>query len=144
VENSKQMSIFNDKPVDKDVDKSRIISKKPKTLRIKTEEGIIESNLAEMPFIYYYQKKEPINVLEYMWVDSKGVKRGLEVRNPKHGVPSSFEFDVLLALHKIFAKNNPVLTMDESTQQYEMLFSHLLCTVLLIDLIILHYVYYKL
>jgi hypothetical protein len=113
------LSFFNDDVESKGVDKSKIISKKPKTLRIKTDEAIIESNLAEMPFIYYYKKKEPINILEYIWYDSKGVKRGLEVRNPKHGVPSDYEYQVLLALYKIFAKNNPILTSNEESQSFD-------------------------
>jgi hypothetical protein len=100
--------------------KSKIIAKKPKTLRINTEQSIIESNLAELPFIYYYKQKDPINILEYVWYDSKGVKRGLEVRNPKYGIPSAFEYSVLMGLFRIFVKNNPIIEFNEEKGVYDM------------------------
>lgn len=117
---AEEISFFNEESGDKPVDKSHIIAKKPKTMRIKTDESIIESNLAEMPFIYYYKQKDPINILEYIWYDSKGVKRGLEVRNPKYGIPSSFEYETLLALWKVYVKNNPVIEFDEEKGSYDL------------------------
>jgi hypothetical protein len=57
--------------------------------------------------------------VEYIWNDSKGNEFGLEVRGSKHGVPSSDEFDVLLALFKILARKNPRIDYNIDKNQYD-------------------------
>jgi hypothetical protein len=81
VDKVEKLSFFNDLSVNKSGDKSRIIAKKPKTIRIRTDESIIESNLSELPFVYYYKQKDPINILEYIWYDSKGIFLSITIFN---------------------------------------------------------------
>lgn len=95
--------------VDKSVEKyknANIVKGEQKILTIDVDEEWIENNLIDMPFIYYYQSKEPINMVEYKWKSNDGLNRSIQVRSSIYGVPSPFEFDVLLALLRIHFKNN--------------------------------------
>lgn len=74
----------------------------PKTIRIKTDEEFIENNLIDLPFIYYYQSKKPPTSVKYEWISSDGIKKYIEVRSSKLGVPTPYDYDVLLALQRIY------------------------------------------
>lgn len=109
VNNSVNNSVDNSK---NDVFSSKVVIKKPKILRIDLNESILEGNLIEMPFVSYIdrKKKEILGVVEYKWIDSNGNERGVEVRGSvKYGVPTSFEFDVLITLLRIYVQNKKIL-----------------------------------
>jgi hypothetical protein len=75
-----------------------------KVLKLNDEEGILEGNLMEIPFINY-NKKSDIKIIEYTWVDSNEYKRGIEVRGSvQHGLPTAFEFDVICAFFRLYFK----------------------------------------
>lgn len=84
--------------------KTTIKSFKPKTINIKADEEFIENNLIDLPFIYYYKSKTPITNVKYEWVSSDNKKKSIEVRSSSLGVPSSYDYDVLLALLRLYVK----------------------------------------
>lgn len=95
--------------VDKVVDNTseiKIIKGKAKILTIDVDEEWIENSFIDLPFIYYYQSKEPIYMIEYKWKSNDGLERAIQVRSSIHGIPTPFEYDVLLALLRIFIRNN--------------------------------------
>lgn len=114
VSNSKEMAIIEELNdilnVDNSVDKSNftaeVIKQKQKVITIDVDEEWIENNLIDIPFIYYYQSKEIINAVTYKWTSSDGLDREIQVRSSIKGVPSPFEYDVLLALMRIYLRNN--------------------------------------
>ncbi len=126
-----KLNEFNDViNVDKAVDKKgkfrstemKKIVKKPKILRINLDEAVMEGNLIEMPFVTYNldrKKKDIVSVVEYKWIDSKGINRGIEIRgSAKYGVPTSFEFDVLIALLRIYARSEKILLNAQYINDY--------------------------
>ena len=119
MDKGEQLSIINDfsnyKIVDNPVDKSKKEetyrdmkpSNKVKILTIPVDKSFIEGNLIDIPFICYFRTKEPTTVVEFVWTDSKGIERKIEVRGSgKWGVPDEYCFDVLMALFRIYQKQN--------------------------------------
>jgi Replication initiator protein A. len=84
--------------------KTTIEKMKPKTINIKADEDFIENNLIDLPFIYYYKSKEPVTSVKYEWISSDGKKKSIEVRSSKLGVPTSYDYDVLLALLRLYVR----------------------------------------
>lgn len=81
----------------------------PKMIKIDATNSIMEGNLIELPFIYYSKTKEKPVLVQYTWTNSAGKKCTIEVAgHPKYGVPTPYEFDVLLALFRIRAKQRPI------------------------------------
>ncbi|HCL4447225.1 TPA: hypothetical protein N2D16_002830 [Clostridium botulinum] len=95
-------------------------SQKVKVLKIPVDESILEGNLIEIPFISYYKEKEPLTAVEYVWVDSKGVEKTIEVRGSKWGVPDEYCFDVLTALFRLHMKQNKCIEFDIENQKWNM------------------------
>ena len=87
---------------------NKIMTAKRKTININATEGIIEGSLVDMPFITCKKTNEIINVVNYNWLDSNGIQHGVEIVGGKYGIPTTEEFDVLIALLKIFATNNKI------------------------------------
>lgn len=117
MENIKQLSMEETLMDETDIEKVK--RKMPKTLIIPIDESIIESNFAEIPFINYYKTKEAVLSVEYVWNDSKGNNYGIEVRGSKYGVPSSDEFDVLLALFRIYSRKNSKFKLNKESNSYD-------------------------
>lgn len=86
--------------------KSEINKNKVKTMIVKVDEDYIENNLIDLPFIFYYKTSEPITAITYKWVGSDGRQRAVEVRSSKLGIPDPFCYDVLLALFRLYIKQN--------------------------------------
>lgn len=107
-----QDDYINNKLIKELENKAANILRKPKKLKINVNEAILEGNLIELPFITYNRigsDNNFVTMVEYNWVDSKGVKRGIEVRgSSKYGVPTAFDFDVLVSLLRVFVENNTV------------------------------------
>lgn len=82
------------------------ITKGVKVLTIRIDEDFVENNLIDLPFIYYYKTKEPITSITYNWMTSDGIPRAVEVRSSKYGIPTPYEYDVLLALFRIYIRQN--------------------------------------
>ncbi|EKS4345154.1 hypothetical protein QB607_003158 [Clostridium botulinum] len=88
---------------------SNVTRQKQNIITISVDEEWIENNLIDMPFIYYYQnksKEKVVNAVKYTWKSNDGLERCIEVRSSIHGVPSPFEYEVLLALLRIHFRNN--------------------------------------
>ncbi|EDS76600.1 hypothetical protein CBC_A1779 [Clostridium botulinum C str. Eklund] len=85
---------------------TEIDNTKVKIINIKVDEEFIENNIIDMPFIYYYKTKQPIMAVKYTWFSNDGRQRAVEVRGSKYGVPSPYEYDVLLALFRILLRNH--------------------------------------
>lgn len=84
----------------------RVTGLKPCIIKIKANESIIEGNLADIPLVYYSKTKEPITAIEYVWNDSKGKKHSVSIRGSSvHGLLNEYDFDVLLALIRLYIKN---------------------------------------
>lgn len=79
---------------------------KIKTIVVKVDEDFIENNLIDLPFIYYYNSKNPITAITYSWETSDGRKRAIEVRGSKYGVPDPYCYDLLIALFRIYVRQN--------------------------------------
>lgn len=82
---------------------------RPKSINIKASEDFIENSLIDLPFIYLYKNKDkntPIISVTYEWVSSDSKKKSIEVRSSKLGVPTSYDYDVLLALLRIYLRQN--------------------------------------
>ncbi len=104
--------------------KGGIISKGVKVISIKIDEDFIENNLIDLPFIYYYKSKEPITAITYNWTTSDGTNRAVEVRSSKYGIPTPYEYDVLLALFRLYIKqhNNKIICIsEEDTSEFDAL-----------------------
>ena len=95
-------------------------SNKVKVLRIPVDESILEGNLIELPFISYYKEKEPLTAIEYVWKDSKGIEKKIEVRGSKWGVPDEYCFDVLTALFRLHVKQNKCVEFDMEEKKWNM------------------------
>lgn len=106
-----------------DVNKSKMIVKKtkPKVLRIRTSEDFIETNLLDLPFCYFYKTKEPVTDLIYTWNGSDGLQRSIEVRSSSKGIPSPYEYDLLIALLRIYIKqnDNKIYVIDEENNTFD-------------------------
>ena len=86
-----------------------IKNNKKKILRINIDEAFLESNLIEMPFISLQKSKEIVSVVEYNWSDSNGIKHEIKISGSgQYGVPTAFEYDVLIALFRLYAKKNRI------------------------------------
>lgn len=82
---------------------------KPCVIKIKANESIIEGNLADIPLVFYSKTKEPVTAIEYVWVDSKGKKHSVSIRGSAvHGLLNEYDFDVLLALVRLYIKDREV------------------------------------
>ena len=92
---------------------------KIKEIKIQTDEDFIENNLIDLPFIYYYKTDNaaPITNILYEWVDSKNTKKSIEVRSTKLGIPKAYDYDVLLALFRIYIRNNLRDKIDLNTRE---------------------------
>lgn len=75
-----------------------------KFIKLKTYEGINESNLMTIPFVSFARTK--VATIERTWVRSNGDEVGIKVVGGEHGCPTMNEMDVLLALLRIMIKNN--------------------------------------
>lgn len=95
-------------------------SNKVKILRIPVDKSILEGNLMELPFITYFKSKEPLTVVEYFWVDSKGVEKKIEVRGSKWGVPNEYCFDVLTALFRLHIRQNKSVEFNIDENRWNM------------------------
>jgi len=100
--------------------KGKTPSNKVKILRIPVDKSILEGNLMELPFISYFKTKEPLTVVEYFWVDSKGTERKIEVRGSKWGVPNEYCFDVLTALFRLHIKQNKSVEFNIDENRWNM------------------------
>lgn len=86
---------------------SNIVRGKSISLNIK-EEGVLEGNVIQIPFIAEYRyKNNPITNIDYEWTtnakDGSKIKRGLKVSgHGQYGVPTLREKEVLRCLHNIF------------------------------------------
>lgn len=79
-----------------------------KTIKISKKNSIIEGNLAEMPLVRYGKDKPETNIITYPWV-AGGKECSLEIRgSAKYGLPKEFDFDVLLALLRLYAKQKEI------------------------------------
>lgn len=85
---------------------TKMLLNKAKVMNIKLEEDYIENNIIDLPFIFYYKTKEPVTAITYSWTSSDFRKRAIEVRSSKLGVPDAFCYDVLLALFRLYIKQN--------------------------------------
>lgn len=80
---------------------------RPKQIKINLKESVMEGNLIDLPFIQYGRVKEPITSIEYTWKDSSNCERALEVHgSPVYGLPTEYEYDVLVALFRLHAKQH--------------------------------------
>lgn len=95
-------------------------SKKVKVLKIPVDKSILEGNLIEIPFISYYKSKEPPTTVEYVWTDSKGIEKKIEVRGSKWGVPDEYCFDVLIALFRLHLNQNKCIEFDIENKKWNM------------------------
>ena len=133
MDKEEQLSIINtlnnNKVVDKSVDKPKKEetyrdmkpSNKVKVLTIPVDKSFIEGNLIDIPFICYFRTKEPTTVVEFVWTDSKGIKRKIEVRGSgKWGVPDEYCFDVLTALFRIYQKQNQGIRFNYDKNKWGM------------------------
>lgn len=101
---------------------SQILSKGVKVLTIKIDEDFVENNLIDLPFIYYYKSKEPITAITYKWTTSDGKNRAIEVRSSKYGIPTPYDYNVLLALFRIYIRqqgNKVVLIKDQDIVNFD-------------------------
>lgn len=79
-----------------------------KSIRINIEEeGVLEGNVIQIPFIAEYRhKNNPITNIDYEWnttQDNVKIKRGLRISgHGRYGVPTLREKEVLRCLHNIF------------------------------------------
>lgn len=73
-------------------------------LKIKEYESINERNLMTLPFVWL--RKNPPGSLTRTWKKSNGDTVSIKVSGGPLGIPSIFEFDILLALLKIYVKDN--------------------------------------
>lgn len=79
-----------------------------KTIKIGSKNSIIEGNLAEMPLVKYGRAAPVGNVVSYPWV-SDDKEYNIEIRgSAKYGLPKEFDFDVLLALLRLYAKQKAI------------------------------------
>ena len=93
---------------------------KRKILRINVEEAFMEGNLLDNPFISFQKSKEIISVVEYKWVDSNGINHEIKISGSgQYGVPTAFEYDVLVALFRLYAKKNKIEFGDDSAVKNE-------------------------
>lgn len=75
-----------------------------KIIKLKSYEGINESNLMTIPFVSFKKAKVPI--IERTWVRSNGEEVGITVKGSvDHGCPTMAEMDILLALFRIMMKD---------------------------------------
>lgn len=80
-------------------------TKELKAIKLNKKNSIIEGNLVELPLVNYSRANKDLKVINYPWKDAKGKAYDLEIRGSvKHGLPKDFDFDVLLALIRLFAK----------------------------------------
>lgn len=88
-----------------------------KTIKVNITESVVDGNSVQVPCIMEYKPKvivkngeeEPVFVMKltYVWSTWKGSKkifRGVEVSGGTYGIPTVRDFDVLLALQRIFLK----------------------------------------
>lgn len=97
---------------------------KPCVIKIKANESIVEGNLADIPLVYYSKTKEPITAIEYVWMDSNKVKHKVSIRGSSvYGLLNEFDFDVLMALVRLYIKNKEVyhkqLIIDDKNIKFE-------------------------
>lgn len=75
-----------------------------KVIKLKSYEGINESNLMTIPFVSF--KKAKVPKIERTWVRSNGEEVGITVKGSSDfGCPTMMEMDVLLALFRIMMKD---------------------------------------
>lgn len=100
-----------DKSLEVTDDEELIESKKEiKVIKLKSYEGINESNLMTIPFVSFKKAKVPI--IERTWVRSNGEEVGITVKGSvDFGCPTMTEMDILLALFRIM--------MKDKSNQYE-------------------------
>jgi hypothetical protein len=75
-----------------------------KFIKLKSYEGINESNLMTIPFVSFSKAK--VKTIERTWVRSNGDEVGIKVVGGEHGCPTMSEMDVLLALLRIMIRDN--------------------------------------
>ena len=95
--------------------------KKDKSLILRTYQSLGEGNFFDLPFIYPFRTDEPITYYEFVWFD-KEKKRSIRVYGNKElgGIPTTFDYDVMIALFKILVQNNDYkFNYDYDTQKYE-------------------------
>lgn len=81
-----------------------------KRIKISSKNAIIEGNLAEMPLICFSKENIKANIITHHIGDSKNNIGKVEIRgSAKHGLPKEFDFDVLLALLRLFAKQKEMI-----------------------------------
>jgi hypothetical protein len=98
---------------DKILNKINKRKKVPKTINIHTQEAVLEGSLIEVPFISINSQNK-IKVMNYNWTDANGIERGVEVvGGGKYRVPSTLEYDTLVALFRLFAKQNKIEFGDD-------------------------------
>lgn len=100
------------------VDKPDDVRQMPKNIVIKLDEGMVESHFIELPFINYYKTKDPVYGLTYYWY-SDGKKFEVEVKSSTNGIPTAFEFDILLALNRLYGKRNRKFIQNPETNMYD-------------------------
>ena len=113
--NTEQLKSLKYNPLKTSAESKRNIEnifKSKKTNRVITvteNDAYIESNLIEMPFVSYTKKKEVVTKVIRKWIDSKKTERAIVIEgNNEYGVPTAYEFDVIIALLKIFALKNRI------------------------------------
>lgn len=75
-----------------------------KVIKLKSYEGINETNLMTIPFVSF--KKSKVPKIERTWVRSNGEEVGITVKGSSdYGCPTVAELDILLALFRIMMKD---------------------------------------
>lgn len=136
MDNNGQMSIFNenkecesvDKPVEEYVPYSKYIRSddkhglKVKPVVIRVNESMMEGTLIEIPFCTFYKPKagDPPTAIKYVWTQG-GQEQSIDVRGSAiYGLPDEFAFDVLTALFRIYAQDNPNIEFDMENKCWKM------------------------
>lgn len=96
---------------------------KDKSLVLQSHQSLGEGNFFDLPFIYPFRTKEILTFYEFKWLDSVNKKnRSIRVygNDKLGGIPTSFDYDVLIALYKIMVKNNQnSFAYNKDSSKYE-------------------------
>lgn len=96
---------------------------KEKSIILKSSQSLGEGNFFDLPFIYPFRTKEVLTFYQFSWKD-KVSDRSIRVYGNKElgGIPTSFDYDVLIALYKVMVENhNNIFKYNKESSKYEFL-----------------------
>lgn len=102
MDNYCELDGYDDLPVESSV--NNVAEDQISFFKLKSNQGINETNLMTLPFIWLKRKK--VSSFTREWKRSNGEIVSMEVVGGKEGAPQIAELDVLLALFRIHLKNN--------------------------------------